>query len=169
VIGNPATPNHTDINLNSELTFLSIREYFQETDDNGNVTNHNLIVETASYLNSNLSGYYVLGSPSSSYFSHDTKNNPLKAALYPLNKAYSVRCSFNHTSGLWKYSECNSQNNVINEHYESEDPERYNYIYEYNALNLPVKQTTQSYYFSQLESTKVTAKYYYQGDAIPNN
>lgn len=116
-----------------------------------------------------MQSYYIFDSPSSSFFTHDNKTNPLKVALYPICKAYSVRCYFNNTNGLWRDSECNSQNNIIHQHYEFEDPERYNYVYEFNALNLPIKRTTLTYQFSTLESTAVTARYYYQGDIIPNN
>ncbi len=52
-------------------------------------------------------------------------------------------------------------------YYEPEDPERWRFIYEYNQNNLPTKQIREDYYFKDLEGSRTTALYYYQGDIIP--
>ena len=47
-------------------------------------------------------------------------------------------------------------------------PESNNYTYEFNGLNLPSQSTSQYYYVGSPEGTPyVNAKYYYQGDVIP--
>ncbi len=61
-----------------------------------------------------------------------------------------------------------SNNNLVYIHWDDGvGPERDKYIYEFNGLELPVTTVREIYYFDILEDSYVSAKYYYQGDEIP--
>ena len=104
--------------------------------------------------------------PTNATYSHDNKVNPLKAAMLPFGRAMAVYGENAQSRMAW--GEYNSTNNVVYNGY-GNDPagQTSSYVIEYNAHNLPKKTIAESYYVGVLESSKVSALYYYQGDVIP--
>ena len=51
---------------------------------------------------------------------------------------------------------------------DSDGGETTDFIYEFNALNLPIQSTIQYYQFGILDNEFIYGKYYYQGDEIPD-
>lgn len=112
------------------------------------------------YSSGNVLSYFP--NESCNYFTYDDKINPLKNATQAMWIAFSP-------SGYlpWNDINCISANNVLTHDYCSEDPESSIFHYTYNSNNLPTEKTEDSYYLGVYESTRVAAKYYYQGDVIP--
>lgn len=113
-----------------------------------------------SYTNNNILGFYP-GEHCNS-LTYDNKTNPLRQATLAICRAFSFV-----SESRWPFDYCISANNVLTHAYCPEDPESEVYHYTYNANNLPVEQTHDSYYFGTLEDTTVSAKYYYQGEVLP--
>jgi hypothetical protein len=153
--------DRTEITLNNEMLIINERTFFLSSD--GNYCYGGMF---AGYNNGNMS--YVSGAtdPSGPSYSYDNKTNPLKFALSPICRALSVARGLNYY-GRFATGENNSSNNVIFNGYGEGDPESEEFIVEYNANNLPFRTTRKSYYFQTLESTRIFALYYYQGDPIP--
>ncbi|MBS1535767.1 MAG: hypothetical protein JST78_11870 [Bacteroidetes bacterium] len=102
--------------------------------------------------------------PSNGLYSHDQKVNPLKAAMLPLLRALAANGY--DSSTRMADPMFHSANNVI--YLDTQvDQETEQYVFEFNAYDLPKKSTANSYYHGNFESSHVKALYYYQGDVIP--
>lgn len=117
---------------------------------------------SVNYLNHNISSYSQYNE-TCHFFTYDKKTNPLRDATLPICKAFG----FVSNSEGWINGHYNSVNNVLTEHYCSEDPESNTYNYTYNSHNLPNTRTSNYYFRGVFENSKLSAIYYYQGDVIP--
>jgi hypothetical protein len=154
--------DRTEIDLSTER--LAINEFTYYLSSDGNYSHHGIF---AAYSSNNNLGYITnWNDPSGSSYSYDNHINPLKAAMLPLCRAMAV------TGGSWteRYmrGEFNSANNVVFNGYESADPETDEFVIEYNSNGRPKNTIHNGYYFGVLEYTGLYAKYYYQGETIPN-
>jgi hypothetical protein len=135
-----------EIRLSNE--FLAIRDISISQDFDGTQTydfyENGIIAGYSGNNNLSLSGLW--DNPSWSHFVHDNKINPLKAAFLPLLRADAAGGG----NLFGRKSEYCSGNNVTAVTYETGDPERDEYIIEYNAMNLPKKTIHNSYYFNPL-------------------
>ena len=152
--------DRTEITLNSDLLITDERTYYHSSD--GDYSYGGMF---AGYSDNNMA--YVSGwtDPSGPSYSHDSKINPLKPALIPVCRAMALaNGSYSEKFAIGEY---NSINNVIRNDYGVGDPESEEYIIEYNSNDLPFRTTHKSYYHQTLESIRISALYYYQGDVIP--
>jgi hypothetical protein len=113
-----------------------------------------------SYTNNNILGFYP--GEHCNYLTYDDKTNPLRNATLTICRAFSFV-----QESRWPSDYCISANNVLTHEYCSEDPESEVFHYTYNANDLPEEQVQDSFYLGTFESTRVSAKYYYQGDVLP--
>lgn len=117
-----------------------------------------------SYVNNNVTSY---GSyESSAHLEFDTGVNPLNDAS--TNLRYIHGFLFN---GNWPHGHnylLMSANKITHGEYEPEDPESWAYLYRLNSFNLPIDMTVQWFYVGQYEGERLAARYYYQGDDIPD-
>lgn len=146
--------------INSDKLIANYESIYIDSDDNGNPIPTLSSGYQVVYLNNNVISSYPYDSCSA--ITHDGNTNPLRNATLSICRAFSFVPYF-----YWANSQYNSANNVLSSRYCTEDPESDVYHYTYNANNLPQQQTNDSYYFSTLETTSVSAKYYYQGDVLP--
>jgi len=91
--------------------------------------------------------------------------NPLKNAMLPILKTMGI-VDNSYSSAYLRPDFCSSQL-VSSVRYELEDPESSQFIYQFNANNLPIKKSERMYYFNTLEMVRTAALYYYAGDEIP--
>jgi hypothetical protein len=91
--------------------------------------------------------------------------NPLKAAFLPACRSLAI-VNFGSISNKLLLAKYLSQHNLSTIPYDG--PEYDVFQYQYNSLGLPTTQTRMRYYTGWLESTMISAAYYYQGDLIPN-
>lgn len=96
-------------------------------------------------------------------FLHDNKMNPLRNACMAVLKAIAVT----PINEAWLNSFAISSNNVVRKNYPSEYNIHEEYVYEFNANDLPVNVTLNFYEFNNLDFSVLKTLYYYQGDIIP--
>lgn len=150
----------TEVTLNADLMLLTEQQLWISAD--GNFALNGV---SSGYVSQNLSGYYD-GVAGEGNYTYDTHSNPLKAALLPICRAMCLT-NFRNAHNKWINGMYCSANNMTSNDYDLEGPEKSVYIYEFNSLSLPTQQTTESYYLGVLEDTRISAKYYYQGDVLP--
>ena len=97
----------------------------------------------------------------STHYEFDNKINPLKNALLPVFRFKSL------IDTEFFYGSFSSANNITSQYYFLTDSESHTYNYAYNSNNLPQIQTINNYSGGVFENSSVSAKYYYQGDALP--
>lgn len=157
-----------EINLSSEYLatneYFTYEEYFTIGQPPIQYGNHGIYA--GYYSNNNMAFTSNWTDPSGSTYSHDNKVNPLKAAMLPFGRAMAV-FGYDRQSRIAE-GIFNSANNVIFDSY-GNDPvgQTTGYVIEYNANNLPITTTANSYYFGVLESSHIATRYYYQGGPIP--
>jgi hypothetical protein len=113
------------------------------------------------YSNNNISSYFEYNE-TCNFLTYDNKKNPLSNATLPICIAFSFV-----SNSSWINGHYNSVNNLLTQHYCSEDPESNTYNYTYNSHNLPNTRTSNYYFRGVFENSKLSAIYYYQGDVIP--
>jgi hypothetical protein len=152
-------PDSREIILNNDLLITNEVTNYIATDGN-----YSIFGMSAGYFNNNMT--YVIGpnDPSGPSYLYDTNVNPLKLAMLPICRAMSI--TNGSYSSRFATGEYNSVNNVILNSYAPEDPEKEEYVYQYNN-NLPTSIIKKFYYLGVLETTSLFALYYYQGDVIP--
>jgi hypothetical protein len=154
------TDQYTSITLNNDKLLTYTKSVWIDYDWDGTpieTVNSELGIQ---YSNNNMTAYSR--NESCNYFTYDTTTNPLRNATIAICRAFSFSTTY-----PWPDSNCISANNVTGRSYCSEDPESNLYHYTFNANNLPVVQTSDSYYHGTYESTTTLIKYYYQGDVLP--
>lgn len=151
--------NTIKIDLNNEL--LIKEEYANYLSSFGNYTYRGVTVE---YNSNNTLNYYD-GIQSNGYYSHTTTTNPLKYATLPICKALGL-VGFRTAGEKWVNGELTSSNNITITQ-DDYGIEKNVFSYNYNSHNLPNSRTTKSYNANNLESTRLSILYYYQGDVIP--
>ena len=169
VFGDNNNPSHTDIFVTPEKLFEKLDSYSLEDYGQGNPFLDLYSPEQASYSGNNQTGYTINANPDPTVgFWHDDKINPLKQAVYPICKAFSIRIYPPLQTGIsepWRKSEYNSQNNVTRA--ASGQYDRTEYEYDFNAHDLPTIKRYNSYFQDNLENSGIATLYYYQGDPIP--
>ncbi|RMA65878.1 putative periplasmic lipoprotein [Ulvibacter antarcticus] len=116
------------------------------------------------YSNENVSS---VGNESSSNYEYDDLINPLFSSENNLTYVLGFLSSSNSYQYNTLYKTI-SKNKRVAQRYENEDPETAEFLYNYNSFNLPFEMIAQQYYVGQLEYEGLAAKYYYQGDVIPD-
>ena len=152
-------PDNREIILTSDLLITSEVTNYIAIDGN-----YSMGGMSAGYFNNNMSFVIGYSDPSGPSYQYDEKVNPLKLAMLPICRAMSIT-SGSYTS-RFATGEYNSVNNVVLNGYGPEDPEKEEYVYEYNSNNIPRSIQQKFYYLNVLESTRLFALYYYQGDVI---
>jgi len=103
---------------------------------------------------------------SSAHLEFDTEVNPLNDTFTNLRYIHGFLLN-----GNWPHGHnylLMSANKIVHGEYEPEDPESWAYSYRLNSFNLPFEMTVQYFYVGQLEAERLAARYYYQGDDIPD-
>lgn len=96
----------------------------------------------------------------------DTNTNPLYSETSNINYVISfINTDYNYGR---IYPNIISKNNEIHLQADVDGPEETAYEYEFNTYNLPTNRYSQHYYTGDPEGLQyISAKYYYQGDTIP--
>nr|WP_321243957.1 hypothetical protein [uncultured Psychroserpens sp.] len=113
----------------------------------------------------NVNSDYCDGWSNFEYFT--STNNPLYSDMNNLNTLYTFIRRLDILDWRFEYNLLWSQN-ILHTDITSDAPDVYTYEYNYNSLNLPIETTR---YYSEgptVYPDYISAKYYYQGDVIPD-
>lgn len=175
-------------NYNGDNIESSLREYNAYKDSNfDGVFEHCYYFDaeltnltTGQYIGNDIETYYN-SSPFNFYW-HDGENLTASNEYNRRTHDANTNPLYNNTSNIKyvigflhsDYSDGNiypdiiSKNNVIHHDWDVDGPEETAYIYDFNNHNLPVNRYSQYYYTGNSEGGQyLSAKYYYQGDIIP--
>lgn len=100
-------------------------------------------------------------------YEHFSSINPLYTDSNNLQILYVFLKTLNILNYSFNYKVIWSQNNLLSSIPEIE-PSSKIWSYNFNDIELPINSTIQSYYAGTLEYERLFAKYYYQGDEIPD-
>lgn len=149
--------NDYSCSLNSEFLVTESHLVYDDTVDVYNTDSY------CGYTLGNMNSYsnYSWSGDIYTHYEFDNRINPLKNALLPILRYKSL------IDTEFFFDSLSSVNNITSQAYYSSDPESHTYDYIYNSLNLPQTQTRNDYYLGTYENSLISAKYYYQGDALP--
>jgi len=150
----------TEVTVNADLLLVSERQLWFSADGN-----YSFNGVSSSYVNNNLGGY-IDNINGEGFYTYDNHNNPLKTALLPICEAMALT-NFRNAHKKWIDGMYCSTNTMTSNDYDAGSPEKDVYSYLFNSNNLPTQQTDEFYYLGVLEGTRISAKYYYQGDVLP--
>ena len=183
------TPIITITNYNGDDIESSLREYSTYKDSNldgifeychyydSELTN----LTTGQYIGNDLEEYCE--SSTFNFYWHDGENltasNEYNRRTYDsnINPLHNDNSNIKYVIGFLHsdyaygeiYPEIISKNNIIYFEADIDGPEDTSYEYDFNNYSLPINRYSQQYYNSDTEGNQqyLSAKYYYQGDVIP--
>lgn len=101
-------------------------------------------------------------------YQFDTQNNPMYETLSNLKYLFGFKNVFHDFFDNSLPVFTINENNIIEFKPDNDGPDQDLYQYEYNSINLPIKNYKEHYYAGTLEITQYHySSYYYQGNIIP--